>query len=102
MSHPHMTQRSPYQLFPDLTPDQFRALKSSIADRGVEVPIIVDQAENIIDGWHREQACQELGIFCPREVREFACESEKYELTLSLNCQRRQLDTDQKRLLIAA
>ncbi len=73
-----------------------------IAERGPQVPIIVDQGGNIIDGFHRNRACDELGIFCPREVRHFETEAEKFELALRLNCRRRQLNRQQKRKLIAA
>ena len=91
---------SPYRIIPDLLPEEYEALKASIADRGVDIPIIVDQDGNIIDGFHRQRACDELGIFCPREVREFASEAEKYELILRANCRRRQLNRAQKEKLI--
>ena len=58
--------------------------------------------DNIIDGFHRQRVCGELGIFCPREVRQFESEAEKFELSLRLNCRRRQLSRKQKRDLIAA
>jgi site-specific DNA-methyltransferase (adenine-specific) len=66
----------------------------------VDIPTIVDAEGNIIDGWHRERACCELRIQCPREVREFASEAEKFELALTANCKRRQLNRKQKRKLI--
>ena len=91
-----------YQLLPDLLPEEYDLLRASIADHGVEVPIIVDQEGNIIDGLHRQRACDELGVNCPREVRHFETEPEKVELALRLNCRRRQLDRKQKRNLIAA
>ena len=91
-----------HQFFPDLLPEEYDLLKASIADHGVEVPIIVDQEGNTIDGLHRQRACDELGIDCPREVRHFETEAEKVELALRLNCRRRQLNRKQKRELIAA
>ena len=94
--------RSRYQFLPDLLPEEYEALKASIAEQGVEVPIIVDQDGNIIDGFHRDRACGELGIFCPREVRHFESETHKFELVLRLNCRRRQLNRQQKRDLISA
>jgi hypothetical protein len=36
------TSKGKYQLFPDLTPAEYEALKTSIADRGVDIAIIVD------------------------------------------------------------
>lgn len=91
-----------YQILPPLLPEEFESLKASIAERGVEVPIIVDQDDQKIDGFHRWLACDELGVFCPKEVRQFETEAEKYELVLRLNCRRRQLNRQQKRDLIAA
>ena len=85
-------EKTKYQLLPDLLPEEYDLLKASIADHGVEVPIIVDQEGNIIDGIHRQRACDELGINCPREVRHFETEAEKFELILRLNCRRRQLN----------
>lgn len=93
---------SDYQFLPPLLPDEFEALKTSIAERGVDVPIIVDQQDSTIDGYHRERACDELGIFCPREVRHFDNEADKLELILRLNCRRRQLNRKQKRSVIEA
>ena len=50
----NMSPKSKYNLFPDLTTVEYEALKASIADRGVDIPIIVDDEGNIIDGWHRQ------------------------------------------------
>jgi len=91
-----------YQILPPLLPEEFDSLKASIAERGVEVPIVVDQDDQTIDGFHRWRACEERGVFCPREVRHFETEAEKFELALRLNCRRRQLNRQQKRDLIAA
>jgi DNA methylase len=90
-----------YQFLPDLLPEEYDAQKASIVERGVEVPIIVDQDGNTIDGFNREQICGELGISCPKEVRHFDCEADKFELALRLNCRRRQLNRKQKRDLIS-
>ena len=87
---------------PPLLDDEFQGLKSSIDESGVEVPIVVDQDGEIIDGFHRQKACDELGVFCPREVRHFESEAQRFELILSLNCRRRQLNREQKRKLIEA
>ena len=61
--NPTPTTKGKYQIMPDLTPEAFADLKASIAERGVDIPIIVDDEGNIIDGWHRQRACDELGIF---------------------------------------
>ncbi|QDT24443.1 DNA methyltransferase [Gimesia chilikensis] len=88
------------QFFPVMSEEEFEALKASIADRGVEVPIIVDQSGEVVDGFQRKRACEELGIDCLTEVRDFVNETEKLELALILNCNRRHLNQNQKRKLI--
>jgi site-specific DNA-methyltransferase (adenine-specific) len=100
--NPTPTTKGKYQIMPDLTPEAFADLKASIAERGVDIPIIVDDEGNIIDGWHRQRACDELGIFCPREVRHFDSEEEKLELAVTANAKRRQLNLEGKRALVAA
>ena len=88
-------------LLPPLTPEEYERLKNSIADFGyVGEPAIVDQDNNTVDGFHRQRACEELGINCPREVRFFRTVEERYELALRLNCRRRQLSRKQKQALI--
>lgn len=88
-------------LLPPLTPEEYERLKTSLATRGyVGDFIICDQSGGIVDGFHRERACGELGVFCPRELRHFKTEEEKYELALRLNCRRRQLTGKQKQALI--
>lgn len=87
-------------LLPPTTPDDYEWLKASIADDGVEKPVVVDQDENIVDGFERQRACDELGVFCPREVRHFETEHEKFELRIRLNCRRRQLNQKQKSAVI--
>jgi hypothetical protein len=99
---PRPVNNAKYRILPPLRPERYQALKNEIALNGVETPIIVDQHGNIIEGWHRWLACQELGIFCPTEVRYFTSEAEKFRLILSVNCNRRQMNRAQKRELIAS
>ena len=59
-----------YQVMPPLSDAEFQELKADIAARGVMVPVEYDEAGNILDGHHRERACNELGIAdWPRIVR---------------------------------
>lgn len=48
-----------FQLLPALTEDEYEGLKGDIAERGVQVPVIVDEHGAVIDGHHRIRACQE-------------------------------------------
>ena len=77
-------------------------MKASIAANGVEMPVLVDQHKEIIDGKHRRHACEEMGIDCPTIVRHVESELERLQLRLQLNCSRRQLNREQKQDLIAA
>ncbi|KAA0139176.1 hypothetical protein FYZ48_11080 [Gimesia chilikensis] len=92
--------QSKYQILPPLNEQEYETLKNSIEIDGLNYPIIVDQTGETVDGFHRQRACEELKIKCSRIVRNFDSESEKYELALSLNCNRRQLSQNQKRKVI--
>jgi hypothetical protein len=89
-----------YQLLPPLSQKNYDALKQSIADIGVTVPIIVDEHGNIIDGHHRAQICDELGIIPPKIVLTGLTEGEKRTKSRSLNLQRRHLTSKEKRGII--
>jgi ParB-like chromosome segregation protein Spo0J len=47
-------------IFPSLTTDAYEALKRSIAEIGVQEPVIEDDKGGLIDGRHRRQAAEEL------------------------------------------
>jgi len=91
-----------YQLLPELPPEQFEALKADIAERGVVVPVVMDEFGTILDGHNRARACRELGINdYPVEVRRGLSEPEKRALARNLNVLRRHLTREQVRSLIA-
>ncbi len=95
------TRRSKYTILPPPAPEYLASLRASIAHRGVDEAIIVDENGEIVDGVQRAAICDELGIFCPTQVRLFASESEKFELALTRNCTRRQLGREDKKKLIS-
>jgi hypothetical protein len=97
-----MTGAEPWQVMPPLTEDEYAALREDIAANGVTVPVIVDQHGVIIDGHHRQQIAEELGIPCEQKVRQFANDEERYEFALGLNLKRRHLNREQMRQLIAS
>lgn len=87
-----------FQRFDELPSDEYAALKADIAKRGVLVPIELDENGNILDGHHRKQAVDELGIKdYPTVVRRFASDDEKEEHVVTLNVRRRHLTSEQKR-----
>ena len=62
MSGPKIQLTKKYQVLPSMPPDQFDALNADIKERGVLVPIAIDEDGHILDGHHRYRACIELGI----------------------------------------
>ncbi len=91
-----------YQVMPSMPPEQFDALKADIAERGVLVPIDVDEDGHILDGHHRYRACTELGIVdFPTIVRPGLTEEERRIFARKSNMLRRHLTRKQVRELIA-
>ena len=94
--------REKYQVMPSMPPEQFEALKDDIAERGVLVPIDVDEHGYILDGHHRYRACTELGITdFPTIVRPGLSEEERRIFARKINMLRRHLSRKQVRELIA-
>lgn len=90
-----------YQVMPGMPPEQFEALKADIAERGVLVPIDVDEQGHILDGHHRYQACVELGLVdFPTIVRPGLSEEERRIFARKNNMLRRHLSRKQARELI--
>ncbi len=81
--------RGKYQFFDALRPEELTALREDIRERGCFCPIEVDEKGNILDGYHRVQICDELGIKYSKVVSKFACE--KVEHSLKMNLLRRHL-----------
>ncbi len=96
-----MTSPVLFQFMPPLLPSEYQALTESIRAHGVQVPVIVDENGAIIDGHHRDQIATELGVACPRVVRDDLTDAEKRTLAISLNKDRRHLTREQVRALIA-
>ena len=89
---------------PNLSYEEFSALKDSIAVNGVLVPIIVDSdgpIRKIIDGNYRKQIAEELGYDCPEIVQPDLEDDEKRTLARCLNLARRHFTNEQKRELIS-
>lgn len=96
-----MTTGYQYQLLPELSGNEYTALKDDIARRGVMVSVEYDEEGNVLDGHHRIRACQELGITdWPRVIRSGLSEDAKTEHILALNLDRRHLSREQRRELV--
>jgi ParB-like chromosome segregation protein Spo0J len=85
---------------PALTGPETAALTDSIRRDGVQYPILLDQSGAIIDGHHRKQICDQLGIDCPtRTIDVDAATADRLRVTLNLA--RRHLSTAAQYDLIA-
>jgi ParB-like chromosome segregation protein Spo0J len=90
-----------YQVVFPLNSEEYAHLKRDIDENGVMIPVEYDEDGNILDGHHRVQACNELGITdWPRIVRNGLSEDGKRSHARRLNLVRRQLNRAQKQELI--
>ncbi len=80
-----------FQIFPDLTPQQYSMLEEDIKARGVMVPVEVDDDGNILDGHNRVAIAKKHGIQYDTIVRHFQSDEEKKEHAVKLNLCRRQM-----------
>jgi transposase-like protein len=85
-----------YQVMPALSAEEYAALKADIEEHGVLVPVEYDDEGNILDGFHRVQICQELGLDWPKVVRQDLTDAQKLEHAWTLNLARRHLSREQK------
>jgi hypothetical protein len=103
MSKVNGDRPQPYQVFPDLPPEEFEILKRDISERGVQVAIEITDQDEVLDGHQRFRACRELGIKnFPRRIVTGLDEQGKRHHAIKANCLRRQLTRQQRRDLIAA
>lgn len=83
--------------FPDMSAEEYLDLKRDIKAHGLKVPILLWGGQ-LIDGWHRLKACQEVGVK-PRFEDVYCHEEELPAFVWSLNAVRRQLTTGQKAMI---
>jgi ParB-like chromosome segregation protein Spo0J len=95
-----------YQLLPPLTDREYAELVADIREHGVVVPVVEDEAGNVLDGYHRLRAVAELraeGVAVPDPpvvVRSGLTEAQKVAVALGLNLHRRHL-TEYQRVRLA-
>ncbi|WP_186813320.1 DNA methyltransferase [Cellulomonas xylanilytica] len=70
------------------------ALRASIAEFGVKVPVLVDQHGRIIDGHHRIRIASELGVPCESMVVVVDDDEHAMRLAAELNLVRRHMTRD--------
>jgi N6-adenosine-specific RNA methylase IME4 len=97
-----ITYRLPFaDLLPALPDDDLSALRGDIRERGIVVPIVIDEHHNVIDGANRLRIADELGIRNLRaDIRPGLSDAEKEELAEDLNLHRRHLSREQLREVI--
>ena len=79
-----------------LSKSEYELLKRSIKEKGLHLPIIVNQDNVILDGHHRYKICKELNIEPRFEVKRFDDPLDEKEFVIEINAQRRQLNDFQK------
>lgn len=91
--------KTPYlDLLPALSDSERETLKNDIADRGVIIPVVIDEQSNVIDGNNRLSIAAELGLTdVAFDIRIGLSEAEKRQLALDLNLHRRHLDREQRK-----
>ncbi len=92
----------PYQVMPPLSGEERSALRADIAERGVLVPVVTDQHGTILDGHHRKEIADDLGLEYRVDVVQVADDDEARSIARMYNLARRHLTREQKRDLIAA
>jgi ParB-like chromosome segregation protein Spo0J len=90
-----------YQLFPNLTADEYDALAADIRNRGVMVPVEKDETGAILDGHHRAMIADSLGIDYPTIVRGGWTEDQKLVHVVALNAHRRHLTPVERAEVVA-
>jgi len=80
------------KLVPPLTTAEYNALKESIKTEGQQLPIIINQDFEILDGHHRNKACLELDIEPDFEVKHFEDKLSERLFVVEANLRRRQLN----------
>ncbi len=85
-------------ILPPLSTTEYQQLKADINQRGILIPIIIDEHKNIIDGQHRLSIAKELGLSdIPFDIRIGLSEDEKQQLAIDLNLHRRHLSKEQRK-----
>lgn len=91
----------PMQLFDTLDLATEAALRASVERFGVLVPVVKDQNGRVLDGHHRSRIADDLGVDYRVDVVQVANDAEAADIARTLNADRRHLDRDQRRQVVA-
>lgn len=78
---------------------EYKRLVEDVRERGILVPVELDEEGNVLDGAQRLRVCQELGITPPTIIRRGLSEEEKRAHALTLNLTRRHLGKSERQTL---
>jgi ParB-like chromosome segregation protein Spo0J len=79
------------KLLPQMSEEEYDALRNSIRDEGQHYAIIVNEDMEILDGHHRFRACVDLGLEPDFEVRKFDDKLLEKKFVIEANLRRRHL-----------
>jgi ParB-like chromosome segregation protein Spo0J len=79
------------KLLPQMSKEEYDALRSSIRDEGQHYAIVVNEDMEILDGHHRFRACVDLGLEPDFEVRKFDDKLLEKKFVIEANLRRRHL-----------
>ena len=68
-------------VWPDLSEEEYAALRKNIEAQGQDHPILVTEQMQVIDGWHRLRACAEIDLYPTVTV----CQFEGPEIAQKIN-----------------
>jgi ParB-like chromosome segregation protein Spo0J len=83
------------KIMPQMSSEDFEELKNSIKNEGQHYPIIANEDLEILDGYHRFRACNELDIEPDFEVRKFEDKVIEKKFVIETNLRRRHLTSFQ-------
>lgn len=85
-----------FDLMPPLTLEENQILTNSIKEKGILVPVVIDESNNILDGHNRLRIAAELGLTdIVFDIRPGLTDDEKRDLAIRLNRDRRHLKPEQ-------
>ena len=91
----------PDPILPPLPDAEYQALRDSIEEIGVQVPLLITSEGRIVDGHERHRACLELGVHrYPMRVLGGMTEAERRERAIRINAEHRHLTRQQRRELL--
>lgn len=92
------TQHPLSAAWPAMQADEFQSLKDSISNVGVQNPITLFEGQ-VIDGWHRYAAANEVGMPCPSKL---LGNVDPVDFVISQNDARRHVTASQRALAVSA